>query len=313
MATLALKMATGDYGHTRPLKDGTVVSERVGFEHIQMPSIINAFRRMIRDLEFDVSEMALSTYLCARAHGIPITALPVFLVRAFHHGPIVYNVKSGIEAPTDLRGRRVGVRAYTVTSGVWTRGILQSQYGVDLDEVTWVINSDEHVAEYQAPANVESAPFDRSLADLLRDGEIDAAIGVTPSSEDGFAPLIPNAQDAAVSWLKATGVYPINHTLVVRNEHLAAHPWLAVELFGLFKQAKEQFLPTLDTAADLGNEDERAREARGVLQGDPLPFGVEANRATLETFIGFTADQHIIPHAIPPEEAFEPSTLKLEG
>ena len=100
---------------------------------------------------------------------------------------------------------------------------------------------------------------------------------------------------------------------MVRNEHLAAHPWLAAELFGLFKQAKEQFLPTLDTAAGLENEDERAREARGVLQGDPLPFGVEANRATLETFIGFTADQHIIPHAIPPEEAFEPSTLELEG
>ena len=188
MATLALKMATGDYGHTRPLKDGTVISERVGFEHVPTPSIINAFRRMIRDLEFDVSEMALSTYLCARAHGIPITALPVFLVRAFHHGSIVYSVKSGIEAPADLRGRRVGVRAYTVTTGVWTRGILQSQYGVDLDEVTWVINSDEHVAEYQAPATVESAPFDRSLADLLRDGEIDAAIGVAPSSEDGFLP-----------------------------------------------------------------------------------------------------------------------------
>ena len=209
MAPLSLKMATGDYGHTRPLKDGTVTSEWVEFEHVEVPNIINAFRRMIRDLEFDVSEMALSTYLCARAHGIPITALPVFLVRALHHGSIVYNVKSGIRTPADLHGRRVGVRAYTVTTGVWNRGILQSEYGVNLDEVTWVINSDEHVAEYQAPPNVESAPFDRSLADLLRDGEIDAAIGVAPSVEAGFAPLIPDAREAGISWLRSTGVYPI--------------------------------------------------------------------------------------------------------
>ena len=313
MTPLSLKMATGDYGHTRPLKDGTVVSERVAFEHIQTPNIINAFRRMIRDMEFDVCEMALSTYLCARAHGKPITALPIFLVRALHHGSIVYNVKSGIESPADLHGRRVGVRAYTVTTGVWTRGILQSQYGVNLDDVTWVINSDEHVAEYQAPPNVEPVSFDRSLADLLSDGEIDAAIGVAPSVEAGFAPLIPNAREAAIAWLQATGAYPINHTLVVRDEHLTTNPWLSSELFGLFKQAKEYFLPTLDTEADLGSEDKRAREMREVLGGDPLPFGVEANRASLETFIRFTVDQRIIPEAIRPEDAFEPSTLELEG
>ncbi|MCY4582821.1 MAG: ABC transporter substrate-binding protein [Chloroflexi bacterium] len=313
MAPLSLKMATGDYGHTRPLKDGTVASERVTFEHVQVPNIINAFRRMIRDLEFDVSEMALSTYLCARAHGVTITALPVFLVRALHHGSIVCNVKSGIRTPQDLHGRRVGVRAYTVTTGVWTRGILQAVYGVDLNEVTWVINSDEHVADYEAPPNVEPVSFDRSLADLLRDGEIDAAIGVAPSAEAGFAPLVPDARDAGISWLKATGVYPINHTLVVRNEHLEANPWLAAELFRLFKQAKGRFLPTLDASADLVDEDARAREMREVLRGDPLPYGVEANRASLETFIGFTVDQQIIPEAVRPEEVFESSTRELEG
>ncbi len=300
MAPLSLKMATGDYGHTRPLKDGTVASERVEIEHVQVPNIINAFRRMIRDLEFDVSEMALSTYLCARAYGIPITALPVFLVRALHHGSIVCNVKSGIRTPEDLHGRRVGVRAYTVTTGVWTRGILQSRYGVDLNEVTWVINSDEHVAAYEAPPNVESVPFDRSLADLLSDGEIDAAIGVAPSAEAGFAPLVPNAREAGVSWLRATGVYPINHTLVVRNEHLEANPWLAGELFQLFRQAKECFLPALEAVGGLADEDARAREMRAVLGGDPLPYGVEANRASLETFIGFTVDQRIIPEAVSP-------------
>ncbi len=126
MADLKLKMATGDYGHTRAMKDGTVTSERVEFEHVDVPVIINAFRRMIRGLEFDVSEMALSTYLCARAHSVPITALPVFLVRAFHHGAMVYNAKAGMRVPNDLEGREVGVnRGYTVTTGLLARSLLQ--------------------------------------------------------------------------------------------------------------------------------------------------------------------------------------------
>ena len=119
MAPLKLKTATGNYGHTMPLKDGSVTSDAIAFEHVDVPVIINAFRRMIRGLEFDVSEMALSTYLCARAHGIPITAIPIFLVRAFHHGSLIYSTKSGITSPKDLEGRRVGVRGYTVTTGVW--------------------------------------------------------------------------------------------------------------------------------------------------------------------------------------------------
>ena len=313
MAELSLKMATGNYGHTMPLKDGTVTSERVSFDHVEVPVIINAFRRMIRDLEFDVSEMALSTYLCAKAHGKPITALPIFLVRAFHHGSICTNVKSGIKTPTDLHGRRVGVRAYTVTTGVWIRGILQSQYGVDLSKITWVINSDEHVAEYQAPANVESVSFDRSLADLLADGEIDAAIGVPAAPDKGIEPLIPDAEAAAIASFHDTHVYPINHTLVVRDEHLAANPWLAGELFSLFRAGKQQFLPQLPTVEPQSSYDAVHKRMLGAIGGDPLPFGIEANRVTLEAFIQYNVDQKVIPRKVALEEVFEPSTLALVG
>ncbi len=236
-----------------------------------------------------------------------------FLVRAFHHGSISYNVKSGIKTPTDLHGRRVGVRAYTVTTGVWTRGILQSEYGVDLSKITWVINSDEHVAEYRAPANVESVSFDRSLADLLVDGEIDAAIGVPAASDKGIEPLIPDAEAAATASFHSTHVYPINHTLVVRDEHLAANPWLAGELFSLFRSSKQQFLPQFPTVEPLSSYDAVHKQIHGAIGGDPLPYGIEANRDTLEAFLQYNVDQKVIPRKVTLEEVFEPSTLELVG
>ena len=309
MAPLTLKTATGNYGHTLPLKDGSVTSEALAFEHVDVPVIINVFRRMIRGLEFDVSEMALSTYLCARAHGKPITAIPIFLVRAFHHGAIVYNSKSGITSPKDLEGRKVGVRGYTVTTGVWARGILQSQYGVDLSKITWVVAGDEHVEEYQAPPNVVSAGGDGDLAGMLARGEIDAAVAVVDSPD--VAPLIPNAAEAAAKRFAETGVYPINHTLVVKNELLAANPWLARELFAMFKTAKGKYLEHL--AADGPDANDAVARARQVVGDDPLPYGLEANRKALETFVQFNVDQKVIPRKVDIEEVFEPSTLKLEG
>ena len=309
MAPLSLKTATGNYGHTMPLKDGSVSSEAIAFEHVDVPVIINAFRRMIRGLEFDVSEMALSTYLCARAHGSPITALPIFLVRAFHHGSLIFNTKSGITSPKDLEGRRVGVRGYTVTTGVWARGILSSQYGVDLGKVTWVVAGDEHVEAYKAPSNVVSDPGDGDLARMLAAGEIDAAVAVSKSPD--VQPIVPDPAEAAAKRFGEDGVYPINHTLVVKNEVLAANPGLAEELFGLFKAAKGKYMEHL--SADGPDEGDIQARTRSVVGDDPLPYGLEANRKTLETFIEYTADQKIIPRKVDVEEVFEPSTLKLKG
>ncbi len=189
MTELVLRTAVGDYGHTTPLKDGTVVSSMFDMEHIEVSPVTSIFRRMVRGSEFDVAEMALSTYLCARAHGKPFTGLPIFLTRAFYHGGIVVNRHSGIESPKDLEGKRFGVRSYTLTPGVWTRGLLQTEYGVDLDAVTWVLSGDEHVAEYVAPSNVVSSP-NNDLGEMLLSGEIDAAVGAGRVESDDIVPFI---------------------------------------------------------------------------------------------------------------------------
>ena len=149
MSDRVLTTVTRTQGANQALKDGTVTPSGFSLRFEEIPVLVKGFRRMVRNLEFDVSEMALTTYLTAREHGVAFTALPIFLVRGFHHGAIRYNVRSSIREPKDLEGRRVGVnRGYTVTTGVWARGILASEYGVDLDKVTWVLSGDEHVASY---------------------------------------------------------------------------------------------------------------------------------------------------------------------
>src|SRR3984893_9633337 len=163
-----LKTALVTRGHTRPLKDGTVKLRGFELDFEDVPAIITAFRRMVRGLDFDISEMAMTTYLCARAHGKPFTAIPVFPMRAFHHGAILYNTKAGIRTPKDLEGKKVGVnRGYTVTGGLWARSILQHEYGVDLSRVTWVLSGDEHVAEYRPPGDVLSIDPGKTLEALL--------------------------------------------------------------------------------------------------------------------------------------------------
>src|SRR5487761_444123 len=166
-------------GHTAALKDGAVPLPGFDLEWLEVSPIIQAFRRMVRGLEFDVSEMALPTYLTARAFHKPFTALPIFPERRFHHGAILYNTQLGIGGPKDLGGRKVGVsRGYTVTTGVWARGILQHEYGVDLERVTWVLSGDEHVVEFRPPPNVVSLEQGKTLEESLVCGELAAAIGI---------------------------------------------------------------------------------------------------------------------------------------
>src|SRR6185436_13974344 len=248
---MRLKTALATRGHTRALKDGTVKPRTFEFDFEEVPTIIQAFRRMVRGLEFDVSEMAITTYICARAHGKQFTALPIFPMRAFHHGAILYNTRSGVQNPKDLEGKRVGVnRGYTVTTGLWARSILQHQYGVDLNRITWVLSGDEHVAEYRPPANVVPIEKGRKLEDLLMSGEIAAAIGVQVDSPD-VKPLIPNAREAGFDALRERGLYPINHTVVVRNDVLAANPELAPDVFNAFAEAKRLYITRL-AAGEIG-------------------------------------------------------------
>src|SRR5581483_11068028 len=155
MAGPKLTTVTRTQGNNKALKDGTVTPKTFEFDFIEVDPLIAAFRRMVRGLEFDICEMAITTYLTARGYGKPFTALPIFIVRAFHHGATLYNTNSGIRRPKDLEGLRVGVnRGYTVTTGVWARSILRDQYGVDLSRITWVLSGDEHVTEFRPPSNV---------------------------------------------------------------------------------------------------------------------------------------------------------------
>ncbi|MBI2364260.1 MAG: ABC transporter substrate-binding protein, partial [Deltaproteobacteria bacterium] len=302
-----LKTAIGNYPHTKSLKDGAVSVPGILFEHVEISPIIGAFRRMCRTLEFDLCEMAITTYLTAKAHNKPFTALPVFVVRHFHHSPIAYNAKAGVQSPKDLEGKKVGVRAYTVTTGVWARGILATEYGVDLDKITWVVVDEEHVQEYRKPANVMERPGAK-LAEMLVKGELAAAIGVGKVDSPDIKPLIPDAAAAEAAWYRKTGIYPINHTVVVKDSLLQSDPSLAPRLFAGFEAAKVQFLRELSSGIELPVEAQTLAKRRSIVGDDPLPNGVERNRKALEAIIRFAHEQKILPRAVKPEEVFAANT-----
>jgi len=306
-----LKTAVATYAHTKGLKDGTVTAPGIQLEHVDVTPITGAFRRMCRTLDFDVSEMAITTYLTARAYGKPFTALPVFVMRQFHHAPIVYNVTSGVASPRDLEGKKVGARAYTVTTGVWARGILATEYGVDLDEVTWVVVDEEHVREYEKPSNVMERPG-ANLADMLVKGELAAAIGVGKVESPDVKPLIANAADAEAAWYRKTGIYPLNHTVVVKDSLLQADPALAPRLFQAFKDAKAIFLEELSSGAELSGDARALAQRRAVVGDDPLPYGLARNRKAMDAVIQFARDQKILPRRVSPEEMFAKNTFDLE-
>ena len=312
MATV-LKTAVATYPHTKGLKDGSVTVPGARLEHVEISPIIGAFRRMCRRNEFDVCEMAITTYLTARAYGKPFTALPLFVMRQFHHSPIVYNTKSGVTSPRDLEGKRVGVRAYTVTTGVWARGILATEYGLDVGKVTWVVNDEEHVEEYQKayPSNVVYQPG-ANFAEMVAKGELAAAIGAGKVDSPDVRPLIPNAAEAEAAWYRKTGIYPVNHTVVVRDSLLEADSTLAPRLFAAFKAAKAQFLDRLAAGAELSADEQALARRRSVVGDDPLPYGLARNRKAMDAVIRFAVDQKILPRAVGAEEMFARNTLDLE-
>ena len=309
-----LKTALGTYGHTRPLKDGTIAPRTFAFEFEDVPVIIKAFRRMVRGSEFDIAELAMTTYVCAREYGKAFTAIPVFPMRGFHHGAVLVNTNAGIRTPRDLEGRRVGVnRGYTVTTGLWARSILQHEHGVDLKKVTWVLSGDEHVAEYRPPSNVVPMEPGRTLEEMLASGDIAAAVGLKDVSGPNIEPLIPNAADAAVEALRRTGIFPINHTVVVRNDVLAARPDLARDLFDACAAAKRIYLERLKTGASEMTTADTTYTRVMDLTGDPLPYGIEPNRKALEALVAHSVEQGILTRPVPIDDLFVPSTRALIG
>src|SRR5437588_3408584 len=252
-----LKIAIATYGHTKEIKGGAAWIARVEPDFVEVVPIIGAFRRMVRDLEFDVCEMAPTTYMIARALGAPFIALPVFLMRRFHHGGFVVRPDSGIKEPKDLEGKKVGVRAYSVTTGVWTRGIFVNEYGLDSSKVTWVVDDEEHVTTLKLPANVVHAPDGKSLASMMASGELQAGFSgpaglgragppisgwdkanAAAAAADIYPELIANVEQVEADWFRRSGIYPIHGLIVVKDEHIKSFPWLARSLTDAFVAAK---------------------------------------------------------------------------
>ena len=312
MAAPKLKIVTRTQGNNAALKDGTVVPADFVFDFEEVPVLVHAFRRMVRELEFDVCEMALTTYLCAREHGVRFTALPIFLVRAFHHGAIVHNMKFGVRNPKELEGKRVGVnRGYTVTTGVWARAILQEEYGVDLSKITWVLSGDEHVQDYEPPSNVVPIEPGKTIEQMLGTGELAAAINIK-ADDANVEPLIPNALEAGIAAFKSRGHYPINHLIAVRDEVLDTHPGVAAAVFNAFAEAKNLYLERLREGRIKKPASEDQLHIRMMeIAGDPLPYGIAPNRAVLENLIAHATTQEILRKPTEIESVFAPSTLEL--
>jgi len=308
---ITLDVAIASYPHTAPLLNGEVRIEGVTANFIAVIPQIAAYRRMVRQVEFDVCEIAPTTYIIARAYGAPFIALPIFVTRRFHHSGLLVRPDAGIRHPKDLEGRKVGVRAYSVTTGVWTRGILIDEYGLNASKVTWVVDDEEHVRELELPPNVVHAPKDRSLADMMAAGELsagfDANAGIGRSGsptggwkqvEANYPELFPNAEELEATWYNKTGVYPMHGTIVVKDGILAAHPWIAKSLHNAFAEAKALWLARLRSGEADTASDKRYRQLSKVVGDDPLPFGMKQNLRTIQALEDTAFKQKLTPRRI---------------
>ena len=296
-----LTMVLGSYPHAQGVQ-----VEGYQVEPVKVEPVIGAYRRMIRDLEFDVCELAPVSYLMAREAGVPLTAIPVFLNRRFHHGDVACGAGSGIREPRDLEGCRVGVRAYTVTTAVWVRGILAEEYGVDLTRIKWVTDDEDHV-EGRNPANVERVADGRPLSELLRAGELDAAFsgnagtGRSGTPREGWTapapaaagetyPLFRDAETLAVDWYRHTGIYPLHSVIALRTELVERDPGLPTRLYAAFAESKQR-----QTSADPGwSSLARFAKQEREIGGDPVPYGITPNASSLRALVRHCHDQGLL-------------------
>jgi 4,5-dihydroxyphthalate decarboxylase len=282
----------GNHPNTKLLKSGAVSSPLVKFDYFEVKVANTQFKAMVRDLKYDFGELAMVTFLQAKHYGKPYILLPATIVGRNQHHTIFYNAERGALRPGDLGGRRVGVRAYTQTTGTWVRGFLAQDYGVDVNSVTWVTFEEPHVLEYRDPANVQRAPEGKVLKQMLLDGEIDAAILGDVAEEGPIRHLIPNHEEAGRQWARNHGGVPINHLAVMRASIARERPDVVREVYRVVKESRAA--APLPTGAD-----------------DPLRFGISAIRQSLEQINTYAVEQKLIPRAFSADELFEESARIL--
>ena len=283
---LVLRTLLGDYPNTLALKKGEVQPRGIAFDFADVRVPSTAFKDIVRHLKYDVAELAIVTYLQAKANGKPLALLPAVVVGMLPHSFLVYNAERGQIKPADLQGRRVGIRAYSVTTAAWIRGVLQNDYGVDLDSIKWVTFEDPHVAEYQDPPTAERAPAGKQLVKMLLDGEIDAGVVGGPDlKEPRFRSVIPNPNEAAQAWCQRHGAVPINHMVVVKESLAKSNSEVVKEIYRVLRASKQ----AAATASTF----------------DPVQFGVEHVRPSLELIIKYSVQQKLIPRRFEVNELFD--------
>lgn len=281
---LQLHTLLGDYANTAALKRGTVASPRLRFDFSGVKLPQNAFKAVVRG-EFDVAELAIVTYLQALAHGKPLVLLPAVVMAIPPHPCLAYNTAQGVLRPADLAGKRIGIRAHSVTTVAWVRGILANDYGVDLERVQWVAFEDPHVPECVEPPNVMRAPAGKTLLGMLHAGELDAGVVMAADQQDGrLQPVISEPQAALQRWRERYNVRPLNHMVVIHRDLAREQPWVADEMVRLLQQS--------------------AAQAPDMPGADSIQSGIEALRPTLDLIIHYAFRQQLIPRRFAVDELF---------
>jgi 4,5-dihydroxyphthalate decarboxylase len=326
VSNLQLSLAMGDYDRTRPIQDGRVRIDGVD-PNCMLLSPEEMFFRAFRHQAFDISELSLSSYSISVARGDPhYVAVPVFLSRAFRHTSIYIRSDKGIEAPADLRGKRIGIAEYQLSANVWVRGILKDEYGVAPSDIVWVrggMNSagrpEKIKVDLPADIRVEEAPEGATLNAMLVSGEIDGFIGPrAPLCYDQGHPqvtrLFADTVGAAEAYYARTGIFPIMHVLGFRRTLADAHPWLAGALLKAFTQARQMaetmLADTSATKVTMPFVEDNLRRARELMGADIWSYGASANRKVLETFLGYHFDQGLSPRKVEVSELFHPASLE---
>jgi 4,5-dihydroxyphthalate decarboxylase len=281
---MRLRTLLGDHACTKALKDGSIKSNLVEFDFVEYSPTNKGFKPMVREGAFDVSEMAIVTYLMAKSFDKPMVLLPNVILARFQHAYALYNPKHGTLKPTDLNGKRVGIRSFTTTTGAWLRGILANDYGVDLDSIDWVTSEDAHVAEFRDMT--KRAPAGKPIIQMLVDGELDAVLGEKVEHPE-LKPLFPDTKAEELRWFGKHAVLPINHMVVVRRELSNTHPEAVREVVRLLKESAAM-APTASPQ-----------------------FSAEEIRRSLEMIIRYSAQQGLIPRAYEIDELFDDLTRTL--